>query len=80
MMQNRLFATCGGYVGVGPRCIENGDVVCILPGAQTPFVLRKRACVKGNQQTYTLFGECFVHGPMNGEGLGMGDLEGMILT
>ena len=46
MMQKRFFATPGGYVGVGPRCIESGDVICIFLGAQTPFVLEKMLALK----------------------------------
>ena len=57
----RFFITREGHMGLGPRNIEPGDVVCILLGAQVPFVLR---AVKDG---YVLLGECYCHGIMEGE-------------
>lgn len=57
----RFFITREGYMGLGPRNIEPGDVVCILLGAQVPFVLR------AVDDGYMLLGECYCHGIMNGE-------------
>lgn len=37
----RLFTTKKGYLGLGPYSAEVGDRVCILPGSDMPFVLRK---------------------------------------
>ena len=39
--------------------VELGDVVCLLRGALSPFVLRKEG------EHYTFVGNCFVHGFMN---------------
>lgn len=48
-----------------------GDVVCVLLGAATPFVLRPRAkhfvvCGPTGQQ-YQIVGDCWVPGVMHGE-------------
>lgn len=55
------------YLGLFPRQVQPGDVICILVGFHVPYVLRKA----GNGK-YTLVGECYVHGVMNGEVMGMG--------
>lgn len=58
-----FFLTKGGYMGLGPRRIKKGDVLCILLGCNVPLVLRKQ------DQHYILVGECYVSGIMNGEAL-----------
>ncbi|OCL05183.1 hypothetical protein AOQ84DRAFT_299424, partial [Glonium stellatum] len=42
-----------------------GDVVCILFGADVPFILRK------TETGYRLVGESYVHGIMYGEAIKM---------
>lgn len=62
----RCFAvTAKGYYVLGPEDMQEGDVVTVLHGGQTPFVLRRR----GDQSGWILVGECYVHGLMNGEAL-----------
>ncbi|KAF2144178.1 uncharacterized protein K452DRAFT_154350 [Aplosporella prunicola CBS 121167] len=57
----RLFVTQKGYIGIGPPCLREGDVVCVLANAIVPFVLRQ------NGPYHKLVGEAYVHGIMNGE-------------
>jgi hypothetical protein len=57
----RLFLTDKGYLGLTLKHVQIGDVVAILSGGQLPFVLRK---VQGH---YTLIGEAYVDGIMDGE-------------
>jgi hypothetical protein len=58
----RMFAnTKGGYYAVVPPLAEVGDIICLIDGAQTPFVLRRDA------DRLQLVGECYVHGIMDGE-------------
>lgn len=59
----RFFITEDGHMGLGPRLIEPGDLVCVLLGSQVPFVLRRKVDHDG----YVLVGECYCHGVMNGE-------------
>lgn len=74
--EERLFLTEKGYIGcAGPEARE-GDAVCVLAGAQVPFVLR----TEGEQNL--LVASAYVHGMMREEatkndkgiGLAMNDL------
>ncbi|KAJ3518005.1 hypothetical protein NM208_g14622 [Fusarium decemcellulare] len=56
--------TAGGYFVIGPDIMQPGDVVAVLYGGRTPFILRRR-----QDGTWMLVGECYVHGLMNGEAL-----------
>jgi hypothetical protein len=47
----RFVVTKTGYVGMVPKEAEKGDVIALLGGAQTPFVIRRlmtmETCEKG---------------------------------
>jgi len=58
---SRFFVSAGGHVGMGPYCLEEGDVLCIMYGAQVPYVLRP---VDGGR--YTFVGTAYVHDCMGG--------------
>ncbi|MCJ1332768.1 hypothetical protein MMC10_009462 [Thelotrema lepadinum] len=60
----RLFISVSGHMGLCPSATEPEDVICILFGADIPFVLRPLQ--NGN---YLLVGECYIDGFMDGEGL-----------
>ncbi|MCJ1457088.1 hypothetical protein MMC28_007454 [Mycoblastus sanguinarius] len=67
---NRSFcATENGYIGLTPGA-EPGDLICSLFGAPVPYVLRVNEFEEGHGQTYTLVGECYVHGFMDGKLVG----------
>lgn len=53
-----------GYVGLGPSEAEPGDIVVLLWGGTTPYVLRPTASAGGG---FHLVGEAFVYGIMDGE-------------
>ena len=57
----RFFVTAAGRTGLGPRCMQPEDVVVVLRGGFSPFILRKKA------DSYWLIGEAYVHGIMYGE-------------
>ena len=65
----RIFRTRDNLIGIGPRSLQVDDCIFILPGANVPFLLRKRA-----DGTYKLVGEAYVHGIMHGEALDRDDL------
>ena len=72
LKQRRLFYSKKGYFGVGPAVMQPGDIVCVLFGAQVPFILRRK------DSRYQLVGESYVHGIMHGEAIKMledGELE-----
>jgi hypothetical protein len=58
---NRRFCiTSKGYTVLAPAEAVQGDLVCVLLGGQTPFILRP---TRGN---FHLVGACYVHGIMFG--------------
>ncbi|KAI0402997.1 heterokaryon incompatibility protein-domain-containing protein [Xylaria palmicola] len=64
--EGRVFARTGsGYYVLGPAALEAGDIVCVLFGSKVPFCLRPMG------GRYLLVGECYVHGLMKGEAVGM---------
>lgn len=65
MHKRALFVTHSGFVGVGPKALEKGDIIVVPLGASVPFVLRKT----DRQGKYTLVVDCFVHGIMYGEAI-----------
>ena len=72
LKQRRLFYSKKGYFGLGPAVMRPGDIVCVLFGAQVPFILRRK------DSRYQLVGESYVHGIMHGEAIEMmedGELE-----
>jgi hypothetical protein len=64
MAGRRPFITEKGYVGVGPACLQPGDVVCIFYGAHVPYLNRPD---RGQPGRFTLVGDAYVHGIMDGE-------------
>ena len=84
-MQNRvLFQTKKGYIGLGVHGTEHGDIVSVLVGGKTPYVLRKTpvkekltykaprskaSSLKTHTLSASLVGEAYVHGIMYGEAL-----------
>lgn len=67
----RFFVTANGYMGLGPPNTRPGDLVHVLFGSRTPFILRTAGKVmlsdKGNQKCHTLLGDCYVQGIMRSE-------------
>ena len=59
----RVFATKQGKIGLGPTVLRDGDLCCVLFGAQVPFILRSTG------DKYKLVGEAYVHGVMKGEAM-----------
>jgi hypothetical protein len=61
-----FFISEKGYMGIGPDDIKSGDVVVILFGVRTPFILRPNPLQDG---LYQVIGDCYVDGFMSGEAL-----------
>ncbi|KAF8856097.1 HET-domain-containing protein [Acephala macrosclerotiorum] len=64
MTERSFFTTDEGYIGLGPRGAENGDIISVFLGTRAPLMLRPT-----RSGTYQVVGECFVHGLMAGEAL-----------
>ncbi len=60
-VRRRFFITSKGFFGLGPRNMEEGDVVFVLYGCSVPVVLRPKG------KHWSLIGEAFVAGIMDGE-------------
>ncbi|KAI0438471.1 heterokaryon incompatibility protein-domain-containing protein [Xylaria telfairii] len=58
-----LFTTASGLRGIGPETMNCEDRVCILYGANVPFILRRQV----ETDAYTVIGECYIHKLMHGE-------------
>jgi hypothetical protein len=61
-LDRRLARSAKGYLCLVPDNAAVGDVIALLQGAKTPFILR------GGEGGHMLVGECYVHGLMYGEG------------
>ena len=59
--------TIGGRVGLAPVEADVGDLICILRGANTPYLVRPNE----NGNLMTLIGDAYVHSLMYGEALSM---------
>ena len=57
-----LFVTIVGLIGLSPRAVRRGDLVCIAHGARVPYMVRP-----SRGKNHHLVGECYVHGIMDGE-------------
>ena len=66
--RHRKFAvTANGYYVTGPVEMGEGDIVTVLYGGRTPYVLRRI------EEGWRILGDCHVHGIMNGEALESGE-------
>jgi hypothetical protein len=52
-----------------PEATLPGDVICILAGCSVPVVLSKKTKYGNNQGFFSLVGESYVHGMMEGEAI-----------
>jgi hypothetical protein len=60
-LKRRFATTRKGYYALVPEKAAIGDTVAIMKGGNYPFVLHAQG------QNWSLVGECYVHGVMNGE-------------
>jgi hypothetical protein len=68
----RIFRTFRGHIGLGPGCMQAGDVVAVLDGGKVPYVLRH---LTGSKHAF--MGECFVYAIRNGEAYDMSEEDGV---
>ena len=66
----RFCVTKNGCMGLVPKRAAEGDRLCVFLGGAAPFVIRKN--VSGH---YSLVGECYIHGSMDGEAIDMESVE-----
>jgi hypothetical protein len=65
-----FFTTRGGRLGIGQIDTKAGDLIALLYGGRTPFVVRGESRDEGGRGngTFRLIGEAYVHGVMHGQG------------
>jgi hypothetical protein len=61
LLGRAMFTTVEGNPGLGPRSMQEDDVVCVIYGCRLPVILRK------DGRYYTFIGPAYVDGAMNGE-------------
>ncbi len=62
-----FIVTENGLMGLVPGTTQVGDVVAVIAGARTPFVLRSLTGDGEGRERFALVGEAYVHGVMGGE-------------
>lgn len=67
----RLMVTRSGRIGMVVNKARKGDLVCVFYGCSIPVVLRKSS----DGGSYTLIGECYVDGGMDGSLVDQAGLE-----
>ncbi|WKT54197.1 Heterokaryon incompatibility [Fusarium oxysporum f. sp. vasinfectum] len=74
----RWGVTNSGHMGFIPPRSMPDDLVCLIYGTQTPYILRRNVGQGSGDSkwTYTLVGECYMHGMMDGEALQNQNKEG----
>lgn len=65
-----IFITAGGRLGIGPRCVQQDDLVAIVRGCRGPLALQKYGAY------YGVVGPTYVSGMMQGEVLLSCDEQG----
>lgn len=68
-----FFITAKGYFGMGARHMQVEDEIWILFGGRTPYVLKP--ATNFSPRHYTLVGDCYSHGVMDGEAASENALE-----
>ena len=59
----RFGTTILGYMGLFPAQAQKGDVIVIIYGAHTPFVIQSKG------QDFQFISEWYIHGVMDGEAM-----------
>ena len=62
----RSLIASGNLLGIGPCETEIGDIVFVLLGSDTPYILRRNI---NKEDTFRLVGKTYLHGIMDGEAL-----------
>lgn len=61
----RICITQDGYIGLVPSASRPGDLICVLHGGSTLFVLRPGSSI-GDSERFQMIGEAYMHGMMDG--------------
>ncbi|CAG8960665.1 hypothetical protein HYFRA_00013433 [Hymenoscyphus fraxineus] len=67
--QKRVFYSGDGLFGLGPKLMEENDLICILHGSVVPIVLREQ------ETGFEVVGQCFYENWMHGDLVDWGEDE-----
>ena len=73
--RRRFYITNNGYMGLCYIYVRPGDQVFLLSGGNVPFVIRRIHKEDDIIQYYSLQGDSYIHGFMDGEALLRDDFE-----
>ncbi|KAI0195511.1 heterokaryon incompatibility protein-domain-containing protein [Astrocystis sublimbata] len=59
-----LLLTQNGHVGLGPRLMQDGDILCLLSNCAMPMILRP---LNDDDEAFEVVGEAYIYGIMFGE-------------
>lgn len=76
--ERTIFASSNGYFGTCPVNAAVGDTIAILKGSKVPLILRQKIDV-GDSKVFTLIGDAYVHGMMQGEMFDENACESIVL-
>ncbi|PMD34954.1 HET-domain-containing protein [Hyaloscypha variabilis F] len=62
ILYRNLITTENGFMGLVPLTAQEGDIIYLVPGCDTPLTLRRL-----NNNEFHFVGQCYVHGIMYGE-------------
>jgi hypothetical protein len=65
----RVVETGAGYIGIGPKNLEIGDVVVFVFGMVSPLILRPDSIATSAPKKYTMVGFAYFHDLMDFERL-----------
>ncbi|KAJ9145284.1 Heterokaryon incompatibility protein-domain-containing protein [Pleurostoma richardsiae] len=71
-----IVLTKRGYIGLAPCEVRAGDIVSCFMGATAPFILRPQNCENSGRSAFTLVGEAYMYGLMEGEAFAGIDVSG----
>lgn len=57
-----MIRTYKGYIGLATELVQVGDLIALMEGGKVPLILRP-----GDERTWELVGDIYVHGVMSGE-------------
>lgn len=76
MFYRRVGCTRDRKIGWMPLVAEEGDHICVFDGMELPYAIRQK---EGPGGKYMLVGECYISSLMDGEAMGMPDVELVVI-
>ena len=72
---HRFYVTEDGRFGLAPATAGVGDEVCVILGANLPYLVRKVPDFDVDAPKYSIVGSCYIDGLMYGESLDIATLK-----